>query len=238
MSGHWRFCVTAFLVFAGLSTAPAFSNPLADLFNLAPKEATTAPSPAREAPALACVPQPGRSTAPGQHWVYRLDGHRKCWFQAAEGTASVKKHVHHYAAKRPATAPEEDEAAPRKKTVVDARAQLLSAEPADSFQPTPPARDAVDTVSVPAIRVATLVPAAPIEMLLAAAPPARGTVASSVPPAALGAPSIPEADEEQWEWIATRAGAVLIALGVIFLLGGSLLANLFGDPRVAPIGRA
>ncbi len=84
------------------------------------------------------------------------------------------------------------------------RAQLLRVAPADAFQPTPPAPEVVDTASVPANGAATLVPAAPIvaeptidqftpehaarlpvdvEMLLAAAPLARDTVASSVPPA-------------------------------------------------------
>ena len=99
MSGHWRFCVAAFLFFAGLSISPASSNPLTDLFNSAPKEAA--------APASAeaqCVQRPGKSTAPGQHWVYHLDGHRKCWFQADEAQVSVKKLIHRHAVKRAAIA--------------------------------------------------------------------------------------------------------------------------------------
>lgn len=135
MSGYWRFCVAAFLLLAGLSTWPAFSNPLTDLFNPAPKEAA-APAPAREE----CLLQPGRSTAPGQHWVYRLDGHRKCWFQADEATVAVKKQAHHYGVKQPVIAAEENEAALREKTVADARAQLLSAAPADASQPDATAR--------------------------------------------------------------------------------------------------
>ena len=138
MSGHWRFCVTAFILAAGIPTSPASSNPLTDLFNPAPKEAATparaedapAPAPAREA----CLPQPGRSTAPGQHWVYHLNGHRRCWFQASEATVSAKKQIRHHFARRPAVAPEEDEAAPRKKTVLDARAQMFSAAPAGGRQ--------------------------------------------------------------------------------------------------------
>jgi hypothetical protein len=253
MFGHWRFCVTAFLFFADLSTSPAFSNPLTDLFNPAPKEAT-APAPAREE----CLLQPGKSTEHGQHWFYRLDGHRKCWFQAAEETVSIKKPVRQHSAKQTVIAPEENEAGLRKNTVVDARAQLLSDAPADAFQPTPPAPEVVDPASVPANAAATLVPAVPIvaeptldqltpehatrrpvdvEMLLAEASLARDTVASSGPPAAPGAPSIPDADEDHWELMATQAGVALIALGLVFLLVGSLLVRR-SLPRVAPIRRA
>jgi hypothetical protein len=253
MSGHWRLSVAASLLFAGLATSPALSNPLTDLFN-PPKEEATAPAPVRQA----CVPLPGRSTAPGQHWVYHVDGHRKCWFQADEATVSLRKRIHHYAAKQPVIASEENEAAHRKKTLADARAQLLSATPADAVQSTPAAPRVADTASVPANGAATLVPAAPIvaaptvdqltpehatprpidvEMLLAAAPAASDTVASSVPAAAPGAPSLPDAGEDQWELIATRAGMALIALGLAFLVG-SLLASRFLDARVPPIRRA
>ena len=99
MSGHLRFCFAAFLLLAGLSS-PASSNPFAALFNAAPGEAAP-PAPAEEA----CLLQPGKSTADGQHWVYRYDGHRKCWFQTAEGTATVKEPVHHHATKQRAAAP-------------------------------------------------------------------------------------------------------------------------------------
>jgi hypothetical protein len=262
MSGHWRFCVAAFLLFAALSTSPALSNPLTDLLNPAPKEA---PAPASDAPAPAkeeCFAQPGRSTAPSRHWVYHLDGHRKCWFQA-DATVSAKKQVRHHAVKQPVIAAEENEAGLRNKTVADARAQLLSTAPADAPQPTPPAPEVVDTASMPANGATTLVPAAPIvvaepaidqptpehatpgpldaEMLLAAAPPARdpvaATVASSAPPATLAAPSVPDADVDQWELMARRAGMVLIVLGLVFLIG-SALASQFLGPRAAPIRRA
>jgi hypothetical protein len=80
MSGHLRFCFPAFVLFAGLSTSPAYSNAFADFFNFnsAPQQ-VTAPAAAKEE----CLPLPGKSTA-GLRWVYRLDGHRKCWFQTAE----------------------------------------------------------------------------------------------------------------------------------------------------------
>ena len=259
MSGHWRFCVTAFILAAGIQTSPASSNPLTDLFNPAPKEAATparaedapAPTPVREA----CVPQPGRSTAPGQHWVYHLNGHRKCWFQASEATVSAKKQIRHHFARRPAVAPEEDEAALRKKTVLDARAQVLSAAPAAATEPAASAPEAVDTASVRAGEPAIPVPAAPIaaqptidpltpdraaprsvnvEMLLAASAE-RDLAASSAPPTAADAPSAASADN--WESTAAWAGTVLIALGFVFLVG-ALLASRFLGSRETSIHRA
>jgi hypothetical protein len=235
VSGHWRYCVAAFLLFGGLSTSPASSNPLTDLFNFAPKEAA-APTAAQEN----CVLQPGKSTAPGQHWVYRRDGHRKCWFQADQATVSGKKQIRHQAAKRPAIAPEEEEVALGKTTVLDAQAQLLSAAPAGAPPPAASAPEGLDTASVPAHGAATLVPASPIaakptidqitpehatprsvdvEMLLAASTLDNDAAASSEPVA----PPVVGADD--WELMAARAGMVLIALG--FVLVGSLLANRF-----------
>jgi hypothetical protein len=260
MSGHWRFCVTAFLLSAGLPSSPASSNPLTDLLNPAPKE-VAAPARAQDAPAPApareaCVPQPGRSTAPGQHWVYHLDGHRRCWFQASEATVSAKKQIRHHFARRPAVAPEEDEAALRKKTVLDARAQVLSAAPAAAPESAASAPEVVDTASVRAPEAATPVPAAPIaaqptidpltpdhaaprsvnvEMLLAASTVDRDTAASSVPPTAPDAPSAASTDNS--ESTAAWAGTVLIALGFVFLVG-SFLASRFLGSRETSIRRA
>ena len=260
MSGHWRFCVTAFILAAGIPTSPASSNPLTDLFNPAPKEAAT-PARAEDVPAPtsvreACASQPGRSTAPGQHWVYHLNGHRRCWFQASEATVSAKKQIRHHFARRPAVAPEEDEAALRKKTVLDARAQVLSAAPAAAPEPAASAPEAVDTASVRAPEPATPVPAAPIaaqptidpltsdraaprsvdvETLLAASTVDRDTAASSVSPTAPDAPSAASADNS--ESTATWAGTVLIALGFVFLVG-SLLASRFSGARETSIYRA
>jgi hypothetical protein len=258
MSGHWRFCVTAFILAAGLSTSPASSNPLTDLFNPAPKEAATpapkeaaapAPAPVREA----CVPQPGRSTAPGQHWVYHIDGHRKCWFQADEATVSAKKQVNRHMVMRPAVVPEKDEAELHKKAVLDARAQVLSAAPAAA--PEPAAPEMVDTASVRAGEPAIPLPAAPVaapstidpltpdhaaprsvnvEMLLAASTE-RDLAASSVPPTSTDAP--PSASADNWDSTAAWAGTVLIALGFVFLVG-SLLASRVLGPRETSIRRA
>jgi hypothetical protein len=246
MSGHSRFCF-AFLLLAGLSTSSASSNPFTALFS-APEEAT-APAPAKDAPAPAkeeCLLRPGKSTGEGKHWVYRFDGHRKCWFQA-EGVAAVKKPAHHHAGKQRVAAPKENEATPRQKAIVDARAELLRSATAETSQPTLPAPElkVVDAAPVAATGAAALVPPAPVvaqpvvaqpatdqlspdhpkprpvdvEMLLAAAPSARDTIASSVPPATPSALFIPDAGED--EWGATCLGVLLMALGLVSLLGSS-----------------
>jgi hypothetical protein len=234
MSGHLRFCFAAFLLLADLSTSPASSNPFAAfLGQAAPVEATAPASAEKE-----CLSQPGKSAAEGQHWVYRFDGHRKCWFQAAEGTPMAKKSVHHHAAK-------ENEATPRKrKAVVDARAELLRSAPAETPQPAPPAPGlkVVDATPVRAAGAAALVPPAPdiakpatdqltpenptprqvdVETLLAAAPAASDAVAASVPPATPVAVPIAEAGDDGPGWTATWLGVLLMALGFVFLLGAS-----------------
>ena len=189
------------------------------------------------------MPRPGKSTAAGQRWVYRLDGHRKCWFQTAQGIATVKKQVRHSAAKPPVAVPEEDEAAPRKpKAVVDARADLLRSAPAEASQPTAlaPEFKVVDAASVPAPGPAAFVPVAPVEKLATgqltpdratprvvevktlrvAAPVPSDAVAASVPPAPVAFAVAEVADEGQG-WMATLLGALLIALGLVAVLGSS-----------------
>jgi hypothetical protein len=255
MSSHWRCWGSAFLLFAGFSVTPAFSDPLTDLtdlFSPSTKEAA-APAPTQEE----CLLQPGKSTL-GQHWVYRLDGHRKCWFQTDEANVSTKKQAHHHAAKQPVVPPAENEAALREKKILDARAQLLSAAPAEALPPTDPAPEVADAASVPTNGAATLVPAAPavteapidqlrshqaaqhpvdVDKLLAAGSLESDAVDTSMPAATSAAPARPDAGQANWELMATRAGLVLIALGLVFLLG-SLLASRFLGPRIAPIPRA
>ncbi len=189
------------------------------------------------------MPQPGKSTADGQHWVYRFDGHRKCWFQAAEGTVT-KKPVHHHAAKHVA-APKENEAMSRKRNaVVDARAELLRSAPAETPQPAPSAPEltVVDAAPVAATGVAVLVPPASVvakpatdqltpdhptprqvdvETLLAAAPAARSAVAASVPSATPVALPTAEASDDGRGWTATWLGVLLMALGFVSLLSSS-----------------
>ena len=190
------------------------------------------------------MPRPGKSTTAGQHWVYRLEGHRKCWFQAAEGIATVKKQVRHSAAKPRVAVPEENEAAPRKrKAVVDARAELLRSAPAETSQPIrlAPEFKVVDAASVPATGAAAFVPPAAVEKLatdqltpdrptprvvdvktlLAAAPAPSDAVAASVPLAAPVAFPIAEAADDGRGWMATLLGVLLMALGLVSVLGSS-----------------
>jgi hypothetical protein len=232
MSGHLRCRLAAFLLLAGLSTSPAYSNPFAALINAAPGDAT-APAPAEEA----CLPQPGKSTADGRHWVYRFDGHRKCWFQAAEGAAG-KKPMHHPAAKQRVAAPEENGSAVGNQKAI-ARAELLHSAPAETSQPTPPARELNVAAPVPAMGAAALVPSTPVvanpssdqftpdhptprqvdvETLLAAAPSPSDTVASSVPSGSAVAVPIAEASNDRRGWTATWLGVLLMALGVVVSL--------------------
>ncbi|WP_247517189.1 hypothetical protein [Bradyrhizobium sp. 190] len=189
------------------------------------------------------MPRPGKSTAAGQRWVYRFDGHRKCWFEAAEETA-VKKQVRYRAAKPRVTAPEENEAARRKrKAVVDARAELLRSAPAETSQPMRPAPElkVADAASVPATAAAAFVPPAPIEnlktdqltpnsptprqvdveTLLAAAPAASNPVAASMPSAAPVTVPIAEAADDGWGWMVTLLGVLLMTLGLVSVLGSS-----------------
>ena len=185
------------------------------------------------------MPRPGKSTTAGQRWVYRLEGHRKCWFQAAEGIATVKKQVRHSAAKPRVAVPEENDAAPRKrKADVDARAELLRSASAETSQPIrlAPEFKVVDAASVLATGTAAFVPPAAVEKLtpehptprqvdvetlLAAAPAPRDAVAASVPPAAPVAFPIAEAADDGQGWMATLLGVLLIALGLVSVLGSS-----------------
>ena len=241
MSGHLRFCFAAFVLLAALPTSPASSNPFTDLFSTAPAQAAAPAAPA--AAEEECLPRPGKSTTTGQRWVYRFDGHRRCWFQTAQGTATVKKQVRHAAAKPPVAVPEENEAAPRKqKAVVDARAELLRSAPEEASQPTrlAPEFKVVDAASVPATGPAAFVPPAPVEKLatdqltpdhatprvvelktlLAAAPAPSDAVAASVPPAPVAFPVAEAADDGQG-WMATLLGVLLMALGLVSVLGSS-----------------
>ncbi|WP_026201974.1 hypothetical protein [Bradyrhizobium sp. WSM2793] len=133
MSGQLRLYFASLVLVGGFSAAPASSNPLADYFNTATSQPTVTPPPQAE-----CVPRPGTATSGGQHWVYRTDGRRKCWF-LAEGIARVKKPIRARAAKdRSASLDENGTTQTRRSAVVDARAELLrSAPPARSQTPVP-----------------------------------------------------------------------------------------------------
>ncbi|HLZ01677.1 MAG TPA: hypothetical protein VKR55_05915 [Bradyrhizobium sp.] len=187
MSGHLRFGFAAFLLVAGLST-PAAANPFTDLFssNAAPEPAAAAPAPAPAADA--CLSQPGASTAPGQRWVYRYDGHRKCWFQAEASTALARKSVHRHAARQPVAAPDENGPAPRaQKAVEDARDEMLSSAPAQTPQPAPSAQTPQGT---PPTQASETTPPA---IKLVKVVPVRIGAAAQTPPAPV--PSTPGADQ-------------------------------------------
>ncbi|MBI5265517.1 MAG: hypothetical protein HY852_27295 [Bradyrhizobium sp.] len=206
------------------------------------------------------MPRPDKSTADGQRWVYRLEGHRKCWFQAAEGVA-VKNRVHHPAGKQRVSAREENGAARRKrKPVVDARAELLRAAPGETVQPTPPGPElkVVDAAPVPGTAAVTLVAPATVvaepapdqltpdhttprqvgvATLLAAAP-SDDDAAASRPAPPVVAPAAETGDDGRG-WMETSLGVLLMALGIVFLLGSSrtlpaaVLVGRLLDPKTA-----
>lgn len=235
MSGHLRFCFGAFLLLGGLATSSASSNPLLEFFNAGPATAPAPPSAEVE-----CLTRPGKSTADGQHWVYRVEGQRRCWFQVAEATETVKKPGQHRPAKpRVAKAEENKTSAPKfkQKAVVDARAELPRSAPEDKSRPGPlaPFRVAEAGPTLAAGIAPRVSPALPpnrandrlppdentppqvdVEALLAAAPPANEMVAASATPLAL---STAEAGDEGWGW--TWLGMLLMALGLVSVLSAS-----------------
>ena len=235
VSSHLRSAFAAFFLIAAFST-PASSNALTDLFlpKAAPDEQAAAAAPAKEE----CLPQPGKSSAAGQRWVYRYDGHRKCWFQAAEDGALARKPDRHRAARRSVTAPEQDTSAPRKQEdIADARAELPSSAPEQTPQPAlTPKLTVVRTVPVREADAAALIPQAPVlnepadqlapgqpaprrvdvESLLAEAPAASSEVASASPATPIAAPGANTGGGEHGmrAWL----GALLMALGGTALL--------------------
>ncbi|MBB4263002.1 MULTISPECIES: hypothetical protein [unclassified Bradyrhizobium] len=156
MSGQLRLYFASLVLVGGFSAAPASSNPLADYFNTATSQPTvTSPSQAE------CVPRPGTATSGGQHWVYRTDGRRKCWF-LAEGIARVKKPIRARAAKdRSASLDENGTTQTRRSAVVDARAELLRSAPPERSQTPVPEMHVADAASDPGTGP-TLMSATPI----------------------------------------------------------------------------
>jgi hypothetical protein len=244
MSGHFRFCIGAVLFSAAVSGTPAFSNTLTDLLGFGSAE-PAAPAPEQEE----CARNPGRSTMPGHHWAYHLDAHRKCWFQAEGAARPLKSPVLHHEAKRPIPIHKEDEAAVRTKKLRNARDQLLESVPTDA-QAMAAAPQVVASASPGATPAATLVPRPPliskpmVDQLeaehgkqspaevpaLAAHPVANDAGSSAMPLAAHDAVSITDANdvardanEIPSEFIVTRAGLSLIALGLVVLVGSPLV---------------
>lgn len=232
MSGYLRICFASLLLVEILSTGAASSNSLADIFN------TTAPQPTGTSPPQAgCLGRPGNSTPESQHWVYRMDGHHKCWF-LTEGVAKVKKTVRRRVADNTASLDENRTARPRQSGVVDARAELLRSAPAEPSQP-PPHPEVKVTDAAPDLDAGTaLMSAAPIaehgrpthsvpsqvdvEQLLAAAP-GNDVVTSSEPPTmpigmlVLTAQARNEAPSRTATWL----GVLLMMLGMLSILSSS-----------------
>ncbi len=125
---------------------------------------------------------------------------------------------------------------------MDVRAELLRAAPAEASQPIRPAPEfkVVDAASVPATGAPAFVPLSPVEKLatdqltpdhatprqvdvktlLAAASAPSDAVAASVLPAPV-AFRVAEAADDGQGWMATLLGALLIALGLVSVLGSS-----------------
>ncbi|MGY8632587.1 hypothetical protein RAD15_08835 [Bradyrhizobium sp. 14AA] len=233
MSGYLRMCFVSLVLVETLSMGPASSNPLADIFNAAAPQPTVTSPPQAE-----CLGRPGNSTPDSQHWVYRMDGHHKCWF-LTEGVAKVKKTVRRRVAKDTTASLDENGTVRSRQTgVVDARAELLSSAPAEPSQP-PHAEVKVADAASDLDTGTTLMSAAliaehgrwpthsvpsqvDVEQLLAAAP-ANDMVTSSEPP------TIPigvlvltaEARNEAPSRTATWLGVLLMMLGMLSILSSS-----------------
>jgi hypothetical protein len=240
VSSHLRFGITAFFLVAGFTT-PAASNVLTDLFtpSAAPEQPAAAAAPAKEE----CLTHPGQSTAAGQHWVYRFDGQRRCWFQAAEETAPARKQARHRVAPPGVAARERDKPAPRQpENVEDAHAEMLNSAPQQTPQAAAPEPKLtiVRTIPVRVSDAAGQVPPAPdlnisdaaqlatdqqaprqldVDQLLAHAPAESEETAYTSPPPLLAIPGADTAGRA--EWIASWLGLLLIALGGAALLSSS-----------------
>lgn len=233
MSGYLRMCFVSLALVETLSTGPASSNPLADIFN------TAAPQPTVTSPTQTeCLGRPGNSTPDSLHWVYRMDGHHKCWF-LTEGVAKVKKTVRRRVAKANTASLDENRAArPRQSAVVDARAELLRSAPAEPSQPPRPEVKVADAAS-DLDAGTTLMSAAPIsehgrwpthsvpsqidvEQPLAAAPANEVATSSEPPTIPIGVLVLTaEARNEAPSQTATWLGVLLMMLGMLSILSSS-----------------
>ncbi|MGY3421398.1 hypothetical protein ACVWZW_001873 [Bradyrhizobium sp. F1.13.4] len=230
MSRHLRFYFAGLVLVGGLSATPACSDSFTALFNIAPRDPSATSSAQAE-----CLPRPGSSPAAGQHWVYRRDGHRKCWF-LAEGIATLRKPAHGRVANRAASSVKNEAEQQRASPVIDARADLPSSSPAEGAQPTPPARElkVADAASLFDAGTPALMPAAPAADL----PTGQFTPDHSVTPqvdveklaAAARADSPPamplrarneEVRNEPRIWTVTWLGVLLMTLGGCSILSSS-----------------
>ncbi|MGX1319994.1 hypothetical protein AB7M17_003447 [Bradyrhizobium sp. USDA 377] len=231
MSGYLRHCQASLVLVGVLVATPAFSSPFADLFNNAARE------PAATAPAQAeCLSRPGNSAGADQHWVYRRDQGRKCWF-LAERITTVKKPAHRRVAHRRANPDENETAPPRRRiSVVDARAELERSTPAEGVEPAPPPREVkvADAAFFVGTSATPLTPAAPVTPLPAGQPTPENAVPTQVDVQKLAAPAIDAASgqvppvsirvaetADEGGWMATWVGLLLMALGIGSVLSSS-----------------
>lgn len=233
MSGYLRMCFVSLVLVETLSMGPASSNPLADIFNTAAPQPTVTSPPQAE-----CLGRPGNSTPDSQHWVYRMDGHHKCWF-LTEGVAKVKKTVRRRVAKDSTASLDENATTrPRQSGLVDARAELLRSAPAEPSQPPDPEVKVAD--AAPDLDTGTALTSAALiaehgrrpthsvpsqvdaEQLLAPAP-ANDVVTSSEPPTTpIGMLVLTaEARNEAPSRTATWLGVLLMMLGILSILSSS-----------------
>ncbi|MCK1737517.1 hypothetical protein IVA79_26930 [Bradyrhizobium sp. 138] len=222
MAGHLRLYFASLVLVGGFSAAPASSDPLADFFKTATSQPTVTSPPQAE-----CLARPGTSTTGGQHWVYRTDGRRKCWF-LAEGIATVKKPIRARVAKdRSASL---DENGTRRSAVVDARAELLGSAPPEQAQPPVPEMKVADAASNLGTGL-TLMSAAPIVDLPNQLTPEHsvsgqvdvGQLLAAAPAAPQDMPlggRTAEAHGEARSWTAWL-GVLLMTLGGLSLLSSS-----------------
>lgn len=228
MSGHLRCCFASLVLLAGLAATPALSNPFTDLFNPAPREPAAGASAQPE-----CLAQPGNPPGAGQRWVYRRDGHRKCWF-LAEGVAPVRKPVHGRVANRTVRPDENETMRQRRSPVSDARAELLSSATAGEAQPPSPAREmrVADAASGFDAGTPSLMPAAPVsdppsDQLKPeqSAPPQVDVEKLSATARADLSPAVPMGDERARDEARSRTvtwlGVLLMTLGGFSLLSAS-----------------
>ncbi|RXH25787.1 hypothetical protein XH99_02795 [Bradyrhizobium nanningense] len=173
MSGHLRCYFASLVLLGGLAATPALSSPFTDLFNPAPREPAANSSARPE-----CLAQPGNPPGAGLRWVYRREGHSKCWF-LAEGVATAREPAHRRIANRTVRPDEDETMRQRRSPVSDARAELSSSAAAGEPQPTP-AREVkvADAASVFDAGAPILIPAASVS----GAPNSQLTPEQSVPP--------------------------------------------------------
>ncbi len=220
MSGHLRCYFASLVLLGGLAATPALSSPFTDLFNPAPREPAASPSARPE-----CLAQPGNPPGAGQRWVYRREGHSKCWF-LAEGVATAREPGHRRIANRTVRPNEDETMRQRRSPVSDARAELSSSAAAGEPQPTPPAHEVkvADATSVFDAGAPILIPAASVSGLpnsqLQSVPPQVDAEKLSAAARADSSPAMPMGPRDE-QLLGEARDRTLTWLGVALMMLGS-----------------